>query len=114
MVPYRDNGHLTAEQRRFNNIHSSTRVFIEQTFGILKKKFRILNFICVHDLFLAKHIIMACAVLHNFIIENEGPPDNIENYCENSSIDSENFFQNQNTTDEAKRKRERLTSLFSA
>ncbi|XP_053968027.1 putative nuclease HARBI1 [Anastrepha ludens] len=34
MVPYRDNGHLTREEKKFNTRLSSTRVFIEQAFGI--------------------------------------------------------------------------------
>ncbi|XP_050337927.1 uncharacterized protein LOC126764177 [Bactrocera neohumeralis] len=71
MVPYKDNGYLTQEQKRFNYVLSSTRVIIEQAFGILKKKFRILNYLEIQNLILAKHIIMACMVLHNFIIDNE-------------------------------------------
>lgn len=39
MTPYRDNGHLTGEEKQFNYYLSSTRVFIEQAYGILKKKF---------------------------------------------------------------------------
>lgn len=29
LTPYRDTGHLTAEQRRYNYVHSSTRTVIE-------------------------------------------------------------------------------------
>ncbi|XP_018786722.1 PREDICTED: putative nuclease HARBI1 [Bactrocera latifrons] len=34
IAPYRDNGHLLREEKQFNYYLSSTRVFIEQAFGI--------------------------------------------------------------------------------
>lgn len=37
---YRDNGHLTAPQKRYNSIHSSTCCVTENTFGLLKGKFK--------------------------------------------------------------------------
>ena len=40
MVPYRDNGHLTAGQKKYNVRHSATRSVIERAFGRLKGKFR--------------------------------------------------------------------------
>ncbi|KAJ8382497.1 hypothetical protein SKAU_G00032750 [Synaphobranchus kaupii] len=36
MRPYRDNGHLTARQRHFNQQLNAARVVIEHAFGILK------------------------------------------------------------------------------
>lgn len=60
MKPYRDNGHLTVRQRRFNRKLNSARVVIEHAFGILKSKFRRLkmsahekskeHFFCSHSL----------------------------------------------------------------
>ncbi|XP_071576255.1 putative nuclease HARBI1 [Temnothorax nylanderi] len=40
MTPYRDNGHLTHKQKNYNFCHSSARMVIERTFGLLKGRFR--------------------------------------------------------------------------
>ncbi|XP_017466842.1 PREDICTED: uncharacterized protein LOC108359474 [Rhagoletis zephyria] len=50
IAPYRDNGHLSREEKQFNYYLSSTKVFIEQTFGILRGKFKILNHIDVRNM----------------------------------------------------------------
>ena len=39
LSPFRDNGHLTAAQKRFNQVHASIRSTIERTFGLLKGRF---------------------------------------------------------------------------
>lgn len=44
LVPFRDNGHLTNVEKKFNTMHSSTRVEIEMAIGLLKAKFRRLKF----------------------------------------------------------------------
>lgn len=72
MVPYRDNGFLTQMQAKYNTILSSTRVVVEQAFGVLKKKFRILKYIDVQRPCMPKLITMACMIIHNIIIVNEG------------------------------------------
>ncbi|XP_064465280.1 putative nuclease HARBI1 [Ornithodoros turicata] len=40
LTPYRDNGHLTTEERRYNVHLSRARVTIERAFGLLKGRFR--------------------------------------------------------------------------
>ncbi|KAJ8926257.1 hypothetical protein NQ314_021378 [Rhamnusium bicolor] len=65
ITPYRDNGRLTRKQRSFNYKQSSTRVCIEQTFGLLKGRFIILRHINVYRVDLIPKIIIACCVLHN-------------------------------------------------
>ncbi|XP_011197698.3 putative nuclease HARBI1 isoform X2 [Bactrocera dorsalis] len=72
MVPYRDNGFLTPMQSKYNAILSSTRVVVEQAFGVLKKKNRILKYIEAQRPYMPKLITMACMIVHNIIIENEG------------------------------------------
>ncbi|KAK7478840.1 hypothetical protein BaRGS_00029939 [Batillaria attramentaria] len=44
LVPFRDDGHLSPVQRRYNARHSSTRVDVERSIGLLKGKFRRLKF----------------------------------------------------------------------
>ncbi|XP_061400878.1 putative nuclease HARBI1 [Musca vetustissima] len=119
MTPYKDNGYLTREQKRFNYVLSSTRVFVEQAFGILKKKFRILNYIEIQNVALAKQIIMACCVLHNIIIENEKTTEEAVEFVEQSDNGSfcplaEIQRATASQRDEAKRKRIELTTLISA
>lgn len=118
MVPYKDNGHLTAEQKRFNYYLSSCRVCIEQTFGILKKKFAILEYIDVRNFKIIKFIVAACAVLHNFIINHD------ENNNQITCCDTEPGLQSIAETEpedyeadvhtEGNSKRENLTTSFAA
>ena len=119
MTPYKDNGCLTREQKKFNYVLSSTRVFVEQAFGILKKKFRILNYMKIQNVVLAKQTIMACFVLHNIIIENEKPNvDDVELRSESNnrsfSMDSVLPSRTASEGSAAKRKRIELTTLISA
>ena len=75
------------EERRYNASHIRTRNSVERCFGVLKRRFLCLegklryseNFCC--------KIILACAILHNFAIENDG-------------IDFENEFENELAPDE--------------
>lgn len=40
ITPYRDNGHLTAQQRRFNTVLSWLRQKVERAIGLLKGRWR--------------------------------------------------------------------------
>jgi len=80
LVPYRDNGHLTHEQRRFNTIHSSARSMVERAFGRLKGKFRRLRGIDATCLQNALLLIEASFVLHNFILDHDEDSESYE--CE--------------------------------
>ncbi|KAL5569766.1 hypothetical protein UlMin_026341 [Ulmus minor] len=76
LAPYRGTNYHLRDRRRlggdrkkeqFNYQHASLRNAIERTFGIWKKRFPILR--SMHQFPLDKHamILVACAVLHNFI-----------------------------------------------
>lgn len=68
MVPYKDNGFLTTKQKFFNKRLSSTRSVIEQTFGLLKCRFRRLKYLdAIHMERITKVIVTAC-ILHNICI----------------------------------------------
>jgi hypothetical protein len=43
LTPFRDNGRLTLEEKRYNSAHSATN--IERVLGLLKGKFRKLKFL---------------------------------------------------------------------
>lgn len=73
MVPFRDNGHLTARQKNFNYCLSSTRMAIERAFGLLKVRFRILlDCLPLTDITKIPQFIIACCVMHNIcILQND-------------------------------------------
>ena len=66
LVPYLDNGHLTASQTQFNRIHSSTRSFIERQTRHTKpcqhrsKQTQSLNYYCVYVI----HMNLVHASIH--------------------------------------------------
>lgn len=69
MVPYRDNDHLTERQKNYNFCHSSARIAIERTFGLLKGRFRcLLHQLPINRTDLIAHFILACCVMHNICI----------------------------------------------
>ena len=68
----------TAGEHAYNNGHVKTRVVIEQTFGVLKSRFR-----CLHESggtlqygpIKSAHIAVACMLLHNNCIQRRVPLD---------------------------------------
>ncbi|KAJ8909426.1 hypothetical protein NQ315_003478 [Exocentrus adspersus] len=70
ITPYRDYGNLTQEQKNFNKKFSATRVKIENSFGLLKQRWRQLLHL---DFFYVDRItqfIISCCVLHNLCLMN--------------------------------------------
>ncbi|XP_036345848.1 protein ALP1-like [Rhagoletis pomonella] len=120
MVPYRDNGHLSTEEKRFNYYLSSTRVLIEQAFGVLRQKFRILNHSDVSSIKDASKIVMACTILHKFIIEHDGDlssMDSLENNLEQNISDNAGaieVIENINENREGIIRRNEIKMLFSS
>ena len=55
----------------FNRAHSSLRSVIEQSFGMVKMKWRILLGLPHYSERKQAQIILACCGLHNFILEND-------------------------------------------
>lgn len=68
LCPYKDNGHLTRKQKNFNKKLSSTRVIIEQAFGLLKGRWRRLQYLDIKNIKYAKLYIMFACILHNITI----------------------------------------------
>lgn len=89
MKPYPDNN-LLEEKRVFNYRLSRARRTIENTFGILAQRWRILRNNIIADYNVCQNIVMACVVLHNFILENESTLEDTEKkYCPSTNVDSE-------------------------
>ena len=86
LVPFRDNGHLTDKQKKFNFVLSSSRSAVERSFALLKGKFRRLKYLDINNLSLVPDIVIGACTLHNFILQNESSCDdefdyNVSNDC---------------------------------
>ncbi|XP_055905426.1 putative nuclease HARBI1 isoform X2 [Eupeodes corollae] len=67
--PFRNYDQLTDQQKSFNYLHSSTRIVVENTLGLLKERFKRLSvFTEQQDLSSLRKIIVSACVLHNFCI----------------------------------------------
>lgn len=69
ITPYRGY-EMTEAQRNFNKKFSATRVLIENSFGLLKGRFRQLIQLDFHTVERASRFILSCCVLHNLCIDN--------------------------------------------
>ena len=68
MTPYKDNGHLTSEQKTYNAVHSSSRCCVERCLGLLKGKFHRLKNFDAKDAVLMCKVVVGSAVIHNVIL----------------------------------------------
>jgi len=92
ITPYRDNGHLTAHQKRFNRVLSSLRQKIERAISLLKGWWRKLLFLDHLDLELEVNIIIAACVLHNFCLLNDDFDDGYFLDGDNEDNDAEQQY----------------------
>lgn len=75
ITPFKDYGNLSANEKKFNKMLSATRVLIENTFGLLKSRFRQLIEVDMHNVDKISKFIISCCVLHNLCIENNDDID---------------------------------------
>lgn len=68
LVGFRDNGNLTGTQRNFNHKLNQVRVVIENTFALLKTRFRRLKMLETKRLDLIALLIESACILHNICI----------------------------------------------
>lgn len=111
MTPFRAYGNLTEEQIEFNRRFCSTRVKIENTFGLLKQRFRQLIRTDMWRVLKTSKFILSCCVMHNLCIERNDFLDGIEPHVENPELEEQLIHD-----DEARRvgqlKRNRLAGKF--
>ena len=69
---------INTPEELFNHHHSSLRNAIERTFGILKQRFPILRQATSYQIMTQTKIVLACCILHNFIIIEDGIPSKID------------------------------------
>lgn len=82
LTPYRDNGHLNQQQRRYNIQLSSKRQVIERAFGLLKRRFRRLKHLNIKsEMDMCQTVVCAC-ILHNICIIQHDRLDDV--ICEDS------------------------------
>lgn len=87
---------LTPEQRVYNRRHGNSQVIVENTFGLLKSRFRVLSRKCESNPENTKHKCLAAVILHN-ILHQQG--DLIDNTFE--QIDTAVVERDQNQRDNA-------------
>lgn len=67
LTPYKDNGtSFPVWKKKFNNYHSQQRVAIENTFGLVKQRFRRLYLADAKSILQCCKIVLGACVLHNF------------------------------------------------
>lgn len=79
MTPFSRRGPLTEEESHFNKELSRARISIENAFGVLTARWRIMRKICELQPETYEIIILACVTLHNFILQtgrDQYIPDN--------------------------------------
>jgi len=77
IVPFRDNGHLSQDEKKFNLAHSASRCVVERAFARLKGKFRRLKYLDMDNKALISDIVTAACVLHNFILRHDSSSEAI-------------------------------------
>ena len=82
LVAYKNTGHLTCRQEKFNNSLSATRSAIERAFALLKGRFRRLKYLNMSNVDKIPRVIIACCVLHNICILND-------DFVDITSVDSD-------------------------
>ncbi|XP_033759129.1 protein ALP1-like [Pecten maximus] len=96
VTPFKDNGHLNHNQRRFNRILSSGRQIGERAIGHIKGRFRRLQEIPVHEPRFIVSLITCGCIMHNLCIISHDNLDTYMNYDDDNNHPNNfpNIFQN--------------------
>lgn len=76
VTPFKDNGQMSKLQRSLNLILSSTRMVVENSFALLKNRFkRLYHFTEQIKITLIVNLIVSACVIHNICIIKDDPYD---------------------------------------
>ncbi|XP_058452269.1 putative nuclease HARBI1 [Malaya genurostris] len=89
LVPFKDYGNLSAVQKNYNLKFTQTRVTVENSFGLLKTRFRQLMRLDFHSVERMALFVLACCVLHNMCTDENIVPDAENLLQENIRNDSQ-------------------------
>lgn len=79
ITPFKDNGRLNTQQRKYNKVLSPERQVMERSIGHLKKRFRRLIEVTIHHTKNCFKTIVSGCILHNLCIIHE---DSVEDFVE--------------------------------
>lgn len=91
MTPFRNNGHLLANQIRFNNVLSSCRQIVERSISLLKGRWRKLSHLNLSSVKHMTKIIMGACVLHNFTLVHDDFDESYFLEDDNDDDDDDDF-----------------------
>lgn len=115
MTPYRNNGHLIADEIFFNTVLSSNRQTVERSIRLLKGRWRKLQHLDHLNQKLIVLLIIGACVLHNICLLCD---DFDEGYMLDNDDDDNNFGNNNNAGPQndrlAQQKRNRLKAIVCA
>jgi len=86
VIPFTGSQRNNRANDAFNYFLSQLRIRVEMVFGLLVNKFRILSGKVLGSLERITAILCACARLHNYIIKQDGPFDDIAELEEENKI----------------------------
>ncbi len=78
MIPFIGSQHSDAVNNAFNFYLSQVRIRVEMSFARLVLKWRILRAPLVGSLASISRTIMACAIMHNYVIDSDGHNEHLE------------------------------------
>lgn len=104
MKPFPGHHELGTPERIFNQELSRSRVFVENTFGILSSKFRIFKSCIPLDEVKASKVTMTCVLLHNFLRKSISsrnsytPPGTVDSYVNGELVQRGSWRRNNRET----------------
>ncbi|XP_036141516.1 protein ANTAGONIST OF LIKE HETEROCHROMATIN PROTEIN 1 isoform X2 [Monomorium pharaonis] len=112
MIPYKDTGHLTDKEIRYNKLLSSTRMIVERSIGLLKGRWRcLLDKLPMPRTDLIPYYIISC-VLHNICLLQDDEFKYPVIIDDNRNAEPRPMIVNQLLHNEGLMKRERIKNSF--